>query len=199
MLDRPELTQKIIERKYQYIFQGYHELDFPFPEITPTFDDIKTAISKQLTNIEQQLKLIAETDTSEEDKHNKLFKKGLEFVKNNLILIQDRLHSLAHGVIVVRKADPHKENKEIEQVTVDFPYGKCIELCADYVELCDLAHRVQHRFDKFGPSKLYFNEALHLSKPSNNLTFQEYLQILEKQDYITSFHKILNRIFQVWN
>lgn len=188
MLAYPELTQKVIERKYEYIFRGYHELDFPFPEIIPTFNDIRSAATQQLQELEQQWRVLTAAEkTAPEQQHNTLFRRALEYIKTNFLIVQ-RLDLLSQGIKIERKRE---SDQEVERITMKFPYGKCIELCADYVELSDLTYRVLERFEKFGPNVPYFDEAISLSSVSEKLTFHEYLKILENQDYITAFNKIL--------
>src|SRR5580700_8901052 len=178
MLRNPEVSKEIIARKYKYIFQGYHELDFPFPEIEETFHDIKNAAAQQLQEINNILENLVQS--SSDNTHHKYFIEALHTIKNQFSIIS-HMESLAQGVMVECNQS---------QKLMQYPYGRCINICAEYVELSDLLYRTIERFNKFGPDKPYFDDAI-LSTHSQKEGFQAYLDILEKQDYVTAFNKIL--------
>lgn len=176
--------QYILDRKFKYIFQGYNELEFPFPEIAPTFIDIQETITQQLQNIEKSLKSIPEENTG--NPHYIFYKSVLIESQSQFLQIQNRMLELTKGLQVKRQREVDLP-PQLE--TINFPYGACIRLCAEYSELCDYYYRANERFNKFGPLSLYFKEA---SLDAQSLNEREYLKILEKQDYITAFHNVMD-------
>ncbi|VEB36736.1 Uncharacterised protein [Legionella sainthelensi] len=180
LLDNQNDSQYILDRKFKYIFRGYNELEFPFPEIAPTFADMQEAISQQLENIEKTLK-----NLSQDNKHHMFYKSVLTESHDKFLQIQKRMMELAQGVEVNKQSEV---DSPVQRVTIKFPYGACIRLCAEYSELCDYYYRSNERFNKFGPSSLYFQEASLNTQPLNE---KDYLKVLEQQDYITAFHEVL--------
>lgn len=188
MLRNPESSKVVIARKFQYIFNGYNELDFPFPEMEETFNDIKVAAKQQLEEINRKLENLTQSyqlQTDANKKHHEQFIEALNSLKNRFSIIQ-RIEALENGIMV-----EHNKDNENRFVTMEYPYGKCIELCADYVELSDLLYRTLERFGKFGPNMPYFNDAMLLTD-SKKEGFQAYLDMLEKQDFITAFNQLIS-------
>ena len=132
LLENPEDAQKALERKYKYIFHGFNELDFPFPEIIPTFTDMQETISKQLNKIEQHLKEVLSSEDQKASFHHSLFISALKHSKEELVKLQHRLELLTQGIIVERKTE---SDPLPQKVIVQFPYGECIKLCAAYSEI----------------------------------------------------------------
>lgn len=183
LLNNQNDSQYILERKFKYIFRGHNELEFPFPEIAPTFTDMQKAIVEQLENIEKTLKSIPEDNNG--NPHYIFYKSALTESRNQFLQIQKRMIELTKGVELERKLEVDLPS---QMVTINFPYGACIRLCAEYSEICDYYYRANERFNKFGPGALYFKEAFLDTQPLNE---KEYLKILERQDYITAFHEVM--------
>lgn len=187
ILKNPSLSESVLARQQQYISKGFDSLDFPFTEIAPTFIDIVNAIKKQLDTIDALLK----TEPPKEaclTEHFNYFKTVLLHCQNDLTTILDDVEKLKTGIFI----HPQQTDKNINSESViPFPYGKCIHLSARYAEVSDLLYRSIQRYKTFGPDKPFFKEALTHSN-LKSIDNENYLTVLENQDYITAFHQVLD-------
>lgn len=182
LIDIPDISKRILDRKCEYIFHGFHELDFPFPEISGTFNDVKNTIHKQLNELNEKLSQIPKDGSF----HQRYYAKALEHIKENLLFVDNKLTALIEGVDVFQK----KDSDEIAtRVKMKLPYGECIRVCAQYAEINDLYYRAKNRFEQFGPDKPYYDDAV-LNQSLEGKQFRDYIGLLERQDYITAFNKI---------
>lgn len=183
-----EIEAQILARKKQFISAGFSELDFSFPEISNTFDEMSDTINKQLFAIVEILKKKLTTDPLLLE-HQNHFKLALQTVKKQLIHVINEITILQKGKFICPKSNIHSIK---EATLIAYPYGESIHLCAKYAEISDVLYRTIQRFQKFGPNRPFYEEALLHAKSSVRPTISPYLNILEQQDYITSFNKVIS-------